>query len=117
MRILLDENIPFALRKLLGDHEVKHASEEGWDGLSNGQLIAAAEGAGHDVMLTADKNLRYQQNLAMRRLAIMALSTNHWKTIRRDVRLVVEALERVKPGAFVELDFSTPRKQRDGDQT
>jgi hypothetical protein len=49
MRILLDENIPFGLRKLLGDHDVKHASEEGWDGLTNGRLIAAAEAAGHDV--------------------------------------------------------------------
>jgi hypothetical protein len=68
MRSLLDENIPFALRKLLGDREVKHTSEEGWDGLSNGELIAAAEGAGYDVMLTADKNLRYQQNLAARQL-------------------------------------------------
>ena len=113
MRILFDENIPFALRKLLGDHEVKHASEEGWDGLSNGDLISAAEGADYGMMLTADKNLRYQQNLADRQIAIVALSTNHWKTIRRNVRVVVEASNRVKPGAFVEVDFNKPRKRRD----
>jgi predicted nuclease of predicted toxin-antitoxin system len=108
MRILLDENIPFGMRKLLGEHDVKHASEEGWDGISNGELIAYAEAYGYDVMVTADKNLRYQQNIADRKLAIMALSTNHWKTIRRGAHFVVEALDHVIRGAFVEVDFNRP---------
>ena len=108
MRILLDENIPIGMRKLLGEHDVRHASEEGWDGISNGELIAYAEASGYDVMVIADKNLRYQQNIADRKLAIVALSTNHWKTIRRDAHLVVEALERLIQGAFVEVDFNRP---------
>src|SRR5579862_394457 len=62
-RILLDENIPFGLRKLLADHDVSHATELGWEGLSNGSLIAAAEREGFEILLTADRNLRYQQNL------------------------------------------------------
>lgn len=105
MRILLDENIPFGLRKLLSDHDVKHASEEGWDGLTNGRLIAAAEAAGYDVMLTADRSLRYQQNLTDRALAIISLSTNHWKTIGRDAKLVVAALDRIAPGSFPRSGF------------
>src|ERR1700677_4034865 len=92
MRILLDENIPFGMRRLLADHDVKHGSEESWDGLSNGSLIAVAEAAGYEVLLTADKNLRYQQNLADRALAIVVIGTNHWKTVRRNAHRVVEAL-------------------------
>jgi predicted nuclease of predicted toxin-antitoxin system len=55
MRILLDENIPFGMRRLLGGHDVKHVSEESWGGLSNGSLIAVAEAAGYEVLLTADE--------------------------------------------------------------
>jgi hypothetical protein len=109
MRIPLDENIPFGMRRLLGDHDVKHASEESWDGLSNGSLTAVAEAAGYEVLLTADKNLRYQLNLADRALAIVVLGTNHWKTIRRNAPLVVEALVGVTPGAFVVVNFDRPR--------
>jgi hypothetical protein len=104
----LYENIPFGMRRLLADHDVKHASEESWDGLSNGSLIAVAEAADYDVLLTADKNLRYQQNLADRALAIVVIGANHWKTVRRNAHRVVEALVGVTPGAFVVVNFDRP---------
>jgi hypothetical protein len=109
MRILLDENIPFGMRRLLGDHDVRHASEESWDGLSNGSLIAVAEAADYEVLLTADKNQRYQQNLADPALAIVVLGTNHWETIGGNAPLVVEALVGLTPGAFVVVNFDRPR--------
>lgn len=81
-RILLDENIPFGLRRLLPDDHVVHVTQLGGDGLSNGRLIDVAEMASFTVMVTADRNLRYQQNLAGRRLALVVLSTNRWNVIR-----------------------------------
>lgn len=69
-RILLDENVPAALRHLIGGHEVRPAYEMGWSGLANGELIAAAEADGFAILITADRNIRYQQNLTNRRIAL-----------------------------------------------
>ena len=104
-RILLDENIPFGLRRLLLDDHVVHATQLGWDGLSNGRLIDAAESAGFAVMVTADRNLRYQQNLAGRRLAIVVLSTNRWDVIRASPDIVTRAIRNATLGDFVEVDL------------
>ena len=59
MRVLLDNNVNHRFGALLREHEVVHARTMGWAELSNGTLIAAAEAAGFDVMVTADKNMRY----------------------------------------------------------
>lgn len=104
-RILLDENIPFGLRRLLLDDHVVHATQLGWDGLSNGRLIDAAEMAGFTVMVTADRNLRYQQNLAGRRLALVVLSTNRWNVIRASADIVTRTVTSATPGSFVEVDL------------
>jgi alkanesulfonate monooxygenase SsuD/methylene tetrahydromethanopterin reductase-like flavin-dependent oxidoreductase (luciferase family) len=66
--------------------------------LLNGNLIKAAEGAGFDVLLTADTHMMNQQNLAQTRLAIIALSTNHWKSILAAINSVVVAVDTAKPG-------------------
>ncbi len=68
-RVLLDENLPLGLSRLLRGHDVEHTTSLGWDGLKNGRLIAAAELAGFQVIVTADKNLRHQQNMAERHFA------------------------------------------------
>ncbi len=57
-----------------------------WAMLENGDLLSAAEDAGFDVMLTADKNISYQQNLAGRRLALVVLSTNDWNLIQLNIQ-------------------------------
>jgi hypothetical protein len=75
MRLLLDENLPRSLKSLLIPHEVKTVQELGWGSISNGDLVAKADGM-FDVLLTADKNLRYQQNLTGRQIAIDELPTN-----------------------------------------
>ena len=104
-RILLDENVPFGLRTLLPDLQVSHATQMGWDGLSNGRLIEAAERAGFTVLVTADRNLRYQQNFAGRRLALVVLSTNRWDVIRASAAFVTAAVTRAKLGSFIEIDL------------
>lgn len=81
MKILLDECVPWPLRKLLEEHECTTPTLCGWGGFKNGDLIRLAE-AGFDLMITADQNLRYQQNLTGRTIAILELSTNNLRRIR-----------------------------------
>lgn len=76
----------------------------GWTKLDNGALLAAAE-AQFDVLVTTDQNLRYQQNLAGRLLAILVLPTTSWPTIEKHGDRIAAVLEALKPGDFVELEF------------
>lgn len=85
-------------------HEVRLSKEMEWSELENGALIAAAEPR-FDAFVTTDKNLRYQQNLTGRHLAILVLPTTRWPRIRRHVGVVVEAVDRLKPGDFINLVF------------
>jgi len=66
MKILFDQGTPVPLRKLLPDHSIITAYERGWQTLENGDLIAAAEADGFDIIITTDQNLKYQQNLTDR---------------------------------------------------
>ncbi len=82
-----------------------------WDQLSNGQLLYAAQAAGFDLLLTADKNLAYQQNLKGRALAIVVLSTNDWSTIEANATLVIEGVNRDTPGSFQTVTLTpTPKR-------
>lgn len=111
-RILLDANLPLGLKLVLRGHEVATAFEMGWSLLTNGALIEAAERAGFNVMITADQNIAYQQNLTGRMLAIIELSTNHWPTIRPDVARLVAAVEAIRPGDYVTVAFPKPPRRR-----
>ncbi len=112
LRILLDENVPAALRHLIDGHDVRPAFEMGWSGLANGELIAAAEAAGFAVLITADRNIRYQQNLTSRRIALVVLSTNIWPTIQRDTSPILAAIETIQPGAYVFVMLDRPPRGR-----
>jgi len=74
MKILFDQGTPVPLRKYLTEHSVTTAYEEGWSNLSNGDLLKSAEGKGYQIFVTTDRNLRYQQNLSDRQMAIVALN-------------------------------------------
>jgi hypothetical protein len=86
-------------------HEVKLASELDWQRLQNGRLIAAAEEAGFDVLVTTDQNIRYQQSLADRRIALLVLTTQNWPKLKPHAAKVATALDDLVPGSYVELDF------------
>ena len=88
MRLLFDHNVPAPLRHLLPDHDIHLAGQVGWGELSNGRLLLAAEQAGFEMLITADKNLRYQQNLAGRKIAIVVLPTQHMATLREGIEQV-----------------------------
>ena len=83
MKILLDECVPAQVRHAFPGHDAVTVQEQGWTGLKNGELLAAAESAGFDLFIAADKNIRQQQNLAGRRLAILELWTNHRPTLEK----------------------------------
>jgi hypothetical protein len=105
MRVLFDQATPVPIRPFLTGHTVGTAAHEGWDRLRNGELLDAAEVAGFDVLLTTDKNMRYQQNLAGRKIAIIVLGKQQWRELRLHVQLVVAAVNAAAPGAYVEVDI------------
>ena len=104
MLVLLDHNVPAPLSPFLTGHRVEEAKGRGWDTLSNGELLAEAERAGFEVFLTADKNIRYQQNLTNRKIAIVVLSTPRWPVLRMRVANVQAAVGAATPGSYVEVD-------------
>jgi predicted nuclease of predicted toxin-antitoxin system len=104
MRILFDQGTPAPLRTFLKNHTVKTATECGLDDVNNGDLLAAAE-TDFDLLITTDQNLRYQQNLTNRRIAILVFTTTSWPQIRAGVDRVIEAVDGMKPGDYRELSF------------
>jgi hypothetical protein len=112
LRILLDENLPAALSRLIAGHHVTPAFEMGWGGISNGDLIAAAEAEGFEVLITADQNIRYQQNLTGRRLILIVLSTNIWPIIRANPGPILAAVEGGRPGGYVTVTLPKPVRVR-----
>jgi hypothetical protein len=105
MRILFDQATPAPLRPFLVGREVSLAAEQGWDRLKNGDLLSAAEEAGFDLLLTTDKNMPYQQNLAGRRIAVVTLSRQNWPQLRPHVQLVFEAITMAKAGSFTGVEI------------
>lgn len=105
MRILFDQGTPRPIQAYLKGHSVRTAAQEGWAALSNGDLLRAAEEAGFEVLLTTDKNLAYQQNLAGRNLAILVLGNSQWPILRLNIWNVVEAVNRSRPGTYEEIDI------------
>jgi hypothetical protein len=79
--------------------------EKGWPQLNNGTLIESAERDGYGALITTDQNLRYQQNLKDRKIAIVVLKTTSWPRIRNSVEKVVAVLQEIPSGGFVEIDF------------
>ena len=115
MKILLDESVPQKLRLLLeGNHAVSTTWFMEWSGLKNGALLSEAESAGFDLLVTADQELEYQQNLGGRRLAVVVLSTNNWGVIRARVETIVATIAGVIPGCYLFVDIGHERGSHPG---
>jgi hypothetical protein len=102
MRVLLDENLPRLLKGLLGTHEVKTVQEMQWAGVLNGDLVSRAE-AEFDVLLTADKNLRYSRILRTDGSRLFELPTNRWPILKEmgaEVRAAIARTE-ANPSSYV----------------
>ena len=110
MRILFDKNVPYQLRPYLKNHEVLTAAEMGWSRLVNGDLLAVAEVYRFQVIVTADQNLEYQQNLKGRTLAIVVLSTNRISVLEKQSSLLVAAVDSATETSYQFVRFELPPK-------
>jgi hypothetical protein len=106
MLVLFDNGTPRTLARYLIDrHMVTEARARGWEELGNGELLTQAEAAGFEVLVTTDKNLRYQQNLTGRKIAIVVLGQGRWTLIQPHVAQVVAAVNAATPGSFAEVEI------------
>jgi hypothetical protein len=80
--------------------------EQGWSALSNGDLLKVAEEVGYNLLITTAQNLRYQQNLSNRDIAIMVLLSTSWPRIRLQVYRIGEVVNTINPGRYLEIDIS-----------
>lgn len=104
MKILIDESLPRYLKRILIDYDAKTVQEMGWAGVENGDLLKLAE-SDFEVFLTADKNIRYQQNLKGRKLAIIEFPSNKLSVVKRLESGLKMTLEQVTTGDYVALDW------------
>ena len=103
MKILLDQGTPAPLRRYLEGHSVTTAYEQDWSELLNGDLLDVAEEAGYDLFITTDQNLRYQQNLSDRQIAIVVLQSTSWPRIQLQVDRISEIVDVTQSGSYVEI--------------
>ena len=105
MLILLDNNVPRGLARAFTGHVVTEARERGWATFTNGDLLRVAEEAGFDVLVTADKNIRYQQNLEGRKIAVVVLAQLRWRLVRRMLAEIAAAVNACTPGSHTEVEI------------
>jgi predicted nuclease of predicted toxin-antitoxin system len=104
VKVLLDECLPRQLRQLIPGHEVKTAKDMGWVGIKNGQLLRLAEDQQFNVFVTADQELKYQQNMVGRKLAIIILPFNRRKQMPAILPVLMTTLAKIQSGDYVELE-------------
>jgi hypothetical protein len=104
VKILLDENVPRPLKRFLADHEVSSVQDCGWRGVRNGELLRLAENS-FEVFILADKNMRYQQSMADRRIAVLELPTNRWPLLLPMATRIAKAVESIRSGEYVVLEM------------
>lgn len=105
MKIIIDECVPHLVKKRLPEREIITVQEMGWAGVKNGELLKLVE-TQFDVFITSDKNLRYQQNLQERKIAILLLPSNQVPVIGNLLPLIDEKLGIIKENDFLEINES-----------
>jgi len=104
MLILFDNGTPRGLARFLTGHSVEEARNRGWEELANGELINAAEQVGFKAMVTTDKNIRYQQNLEARKIALVVRKNSQWPMVKLVAENIAAAVLAVLPGSYVEVE-------------
>src|SRR5260370_34393094 len=106
MLVLFDHGTPRGLARALIRHTVVTAQDKGWDTLNNGALLNAAEEASFDLLLTTDRRIRYQQNLAARKIALVVLTgSTKWSLVRLHLGRIAMAVDAVTPGSYIEIEI------------
>lgn len=106
MKLLLDECAPKRLRNDFPDHEIRTLDEVGLKGLKNGQLLSAAVNQGFEALITVDRKMPFQQNLAHLNLALIILvaAPCRYEQLKLLVPKALEALKIIKPGEIVSIN-------------
>jgi len=105
MKILFDNGTPNPIARSLIEHEVTFARKIGWHELENGELIRKAEEAGYQLLLSTDKNIRYQQNLSSRKIALVVLGNSQWPMVQLHLDKIVAAVNACTPGSYSEVEI------------
>ncbi len=100
--ILLDENLPVALRHHLSEFDVVTVQFQGWSGKQNGELIQLIDGK-FDVFLTGDKNLRYQQRIETRKIAIVELPFTRLQSLETLLEKIRDAIRNSVIGDYIQI--------------
>jgi len=104
MKILFDQGTPAPLRAYLGGHTVDTAYELGWAILRKSELLAAAEKDGYHLLVTTDQNLKYQQNLRNKKLAVLVLRSSSWLRLKAHAEKITQTIKTIKIGEYIEFD-------------
>jgi hypothetical protein len=113
LRTVFDKNVPVGVRHFLSKHEVHTFAGMQWHPqLQNGELLTAAEEAGFDVMVTSDQNIRYQQNLSGRKIALVVLGSNIWPVVRDHEAEIAAKVDAATPGSYDFIEMPLPPKRR-----
>jgi len=111
LRILLDKNVPVGVNQFLSNHEVRTVAEMNWPPqLGNSELLEVAEVSGFEVLITSDQNIKYQQNLSGRKLALAVLGSNIWPAVRNHGDAIVTKISGAKPGSYDFIEMPLPPK-------
>jgi hypothetical protein len=109
--VLFDHGTPKGLARALSGHTIQTAQARGWDTLSNGALLDAAEEAGFELLLTTDRRIRHQQNLRVRRIALVVLTgSTRWSCVRQHAARIAAAVASATPGSYSEVEIPLPAK-------
>lgn len=99
----------------LSGHNVHTAQSRGWDTLSNGALLDAAEETGFELLLTTDRRIQYQQNLQSRRIALVVLTgSTKWSQVRQHADRIAASVAAATRGGYTEVEIPPPLTQRNG---
>jgi len=101
-KIILDENLPQPLRHCFPNHDIVTIQYQGWSGIQNGELIQLIDGV-FDVLLTADKNLRYQQNITVRKIAIIELPFTRMDLLEPLIEKIEAAINNSSIGDYFQI--------------
>jgi len=111
VKILFDHGTPRSVARSLTGHEVTRAAQMGWHEVANGELIEKAEAAGYELILSTDKNIRYQQNLKNRTIAIVVLTDQQWPNVRLHLEKIATAVNAATVGSYAEVEIPLPPKK------
>ncbi len=105
MKVLLDECVPRPLKFDFIGHAIDHVTEVGWSSIKNGKLLGLAVGAGYEVLVTSDQNLKHQQNLRNFKIGVIVLiaKSNRIDDLQPLVPEALHVMKGITAGQLVEV--------------